>query len=218
MAVPLRVLIVEDLDDDAALVLLPLRQGGYDPAPVRVDTEPDSREALERQSFDLVTADFALPRFSAPAALALLQQLSLDLPFLIVSGTIGDEVAVATMKAGAHDYLMKGNLARLTVAVQRELREAVQRARRREAENALQRSEAYLRAVVDNVAEGLITLDEKGHVESFNPAAERTFGFASPEIIDHHFGRLLAAEDAGGLLPADGSPGRTREVLGRRKD
>ena len=213
MLLPLRVLIVEDSDDDTALVLRALRKDGYDPAPLRVETEAAMRQALERQPFDLVIADFSLPRFSAPAALALLQEMALDLPFLIVSGTVGDEAAVAAMRAGAHDYLMKSNLARLSAAVQRELRDATQRRLRREAESAWHASETYLRAVVDNVAEGLITLDERGRIESFNPAAERIFGYTSAEIVERHFGRLLA-EDAGALRPS----GRTREILGRRKD
>jgi DNA-binding NtrC family response regulator len=125
----LRVLIVEDSEDDAALLARELKRGGLDVVVERVDHAEAMRTALERGPWDLVVADYTMPRFSAPAALALLKERGLDLPFIIVSGTIGEEVAVNAMKAGAHDYFMKGNLARFVPAIQRELREAAERRR-----------------------------------------------------------------------------------------
>src|SRR5919199_334398 len=137
MSRPLRVLMVEDSERDAALVLRELRRGGYTPGFQRVDTAAAMEAALTEQAWDIIIADHAMPYFSAPAALAVMQDMGLDLPFIIVSGTIGEEVAVAAMKAGAHDYLMKDHLARLGAAVERELREAaVRRERRRSAELA----------------------------------------------------------------------------------
>jgi len=124
MSHPLRVLIVEDSADDALLLLRELRRGGYDPASERVETPEDFSAALAGGSWDLVIADYALPRFSAPAALAIFRETELDAPFIVVSGKVGEEAAVATMKAGAHDYFMKDNLTRLAAAVDRELREA----------------------------------------------------------------------------------------------
>jgi signal transduction histidine kinase len=128
MGVPLRVLIVEDSPDDADLTVRSLMGGGYDPRFERVDTADAMGAALDRESWDVVISDYSMPRFSGPAALALLQRRGLDLPFIIVSGTVGDEVAVAAMKAGAHDFIVKGKLARLLPALEREMREVKIRA------------------------------------------------------------------------------------------
>jgi signal transduction histidine kinase len=131
-ATPLRLLIVEDLETDAELLLRVLRRAGYDPDYQRVDDAPSMRAALEGRTWDLVVSDHHMPRFDALAALAILRAHDPDVPFVIVSGTIGEDVAVAAMKAGANDYVMKGNLLRLVPAVERELRDAdVRRARRR---------------------------------------------------------------------------------------
>jgi signal transduction histidine kinase len=133
MAAPLRVLLVEDSEDDAVLITRELRRGDYAPTVERVETEAAMRTALA-EPWDVVISDYSLPKFGGPAALALLRASGLDIPFIVVSGAIGEEVAVAAMKAGAQDYLMKGNLARLVPALQRELREAEERRRRRLAE------------------------------------------------------------------------------------
>src|SRR5439155_22113568 len=217
MAERLRVLCVEDSDDDAALVLRAVRQGGYDPVSVRVETESEMRAALAREPWDLIIADFSMPHFSAPAALTVLKDVGLDVPFIIVSGTIADDTAVAAMRAGACDYVFKGNLARLAPAIRRELREAAERDLRRRAERALTRSEVYLRAVVEDVPDGLVTLDETGKIELFNPAAERIFGYTSADIVGQAFDRLLA-EGAGELLAVNESGRMSREVRARRKD
>ncbi len=218
MGVPLRVLSVEDSPDDAELIGCALRRGGYEPVIARVETAAAMRDALERERWDVVVADFSLPGFSAPAALALLTEMQLDLPFIIVSGTVGEEDAVAAMRAGAHDYLMKGNLTRLPAAVQRELREAAHRTARRDAERALRSSETFLRAVVDNVAEGLIVLDERGNVESFNPAAERIFGYTAAQVIGAHVTRLVDGPTPGAPLSLAQLTGPAREIVGQRRD
>ena len=132
MNTPLRCLIVEDSEDDARLVLRQLRDGGYDVTSERVDTPEAMRAALAGQPWDIVISDYKMPRFSGTAALELLKASGLDLPFIIVSGTIGEDQAVAAMKTGAHDYLMKGKLARLVPAVQRELHDARVRCERRQ--------------------------------------------------------------------------------------
>jgi len=138
---PLRVLLVEDSPDDAELVLRELRRGGFQPTWERVEDPAGMVAALERASWDVVIADHQLPRFSAPAALELLKQRDLDVPFLVVSGSIGEEEAVAAMRAGARDYLMKDKLARLVATVERELREAKARRARRETEDQLQHAQ-----------------------------------------------------------------------------
>lgn len=127
MTRPLRVLIVEDSEDDVELLVYELELGGYNPIYQRVDTAENTLAALEEQEWELVIADYSMPQFNATAALSLLQEKGLDLPFIIVSGTITEETAVAAMKAGVHDYLTKDNLARLVPAVERELREALVR-------------------------------------------------------------------------------------------
>jgi signal transduction histidine kinase/CheY-like chemotaxis protein len=153
----LQVLLVEDSEDDALLVARELSRGGYEVAWERVDTAAAMTAALAWRSWDIVIADYAMPRFSGLAALKLLQQSGVDVPFILVSGTIGEDIAVGAMKAGAHDYIMKGNLVRLVPAVQRELRDAEVRRERRRAEAALQ-DEAQISAALARVASELISL------------------------------------------------------------
>src|SRR2546430_11022770 len=135
--VPLRVLIAEDSEDDARLLLRELQRAGFDPAYERVDSPTAMQAALDRQAWDLVIGDYSMPAFSGPAALALLRACDLDTPFIFVSGTIGEDVAVEAMKAGAQDFLTKGNLRRLIPAIERELRDADVRRERRRAQTAL---------------------------------------------------------------------------------
>ncbi|MEO0836063.1 MAG: response regulator, partial [Cyanobacteria bacterium J06642_3] len=131
----LRVLIIEDSEDDAELLAIALEQGGYSIIYQRVDTKAAMQTALlSSQPWNIVIADYSMPQFSAIAALEVLKEHQLDLPFLIVSGKIGEDTAVAAMKAGAHDYLVKGKLSRLIPAVERELREAVLRQEYRDAQ------------------------------------------------------------------------------------
>jgi len=149
MSKPLRVLIVEDSEDDALFILHELRKGGYGVTYERVDTAPAMSAALDKQAWDVVISDYVMPHFSAPDALILLKSKGIDMPFIVVSGKIGEDIAVATMKAGAHDYIMKGNLKRLVAAVERELREAVERQERRRAEESIRRRLAFERTVSD---------------------------------------------------------------------
>ena len=135
MATPLKVLIIEDSEDDVAALLHELRRGGYEPDFERVETPEAMKSALTEKSWDLIIADYSMPRFSALAALTMVQESELDLPFIILSGVIGEDAAVAAMKAGAHDYVFKGNMTRLVPAIEREIQEAAGRARHRELEN-----------------------------------------------------------------------------------
>lgn len=150
-------LVVEDSEDDTELLLQELRRGNYEPTYERVETSDAMQEALVNQRWDLVIADYAMPQFSAPAALSVAQSTGLDLPFIILSGTIGEEMAVEAMKAGAHDYIMKGKLARLLPAIERELREATERRMRRRAEVA-SRQEAQISALLARTGQELIAL------------------------------------------------------------
>ncbi len=151
MGTPLRVLVVDDSEDDALLLLRELTRGGYAPVWERVDTAEALTAALPRHSWDLVLCDYVMPRFSGPAALALVRERAPELPVIIVSGQIGEEYTVAAMKAGAQDYVMKGNLARLVPAIERELREAEGRRARQRAEEELQRSQAHVHDLVEGL-------------------------------------------------------------------
>ncbi|MFQ5885089.1 MAG: response regulator, partial [Thermoplasmata archaeon] len=117
MGTPLRLLLIEDLENDALSLLRVLRKGGCDPTFERVDTREGMKEALENGTWDIIISDYMMPRFSGPDALELSKETGLDVPFIVVSGKIGEETAVEVMKAGAHDYIMKHNLTRLVPAV-----------------------------------------------------------------------------------------------------
>lgn len=146
---PLRVLLVEDSRMDAELLARALSRGGFDLTWERVDTGEEMERALQKQPWDIILCDHAMPRFSAPRALELLQQHKLDVPFIIVSGYIEEETAVGAMKAGAHDYIMKDRLARLVPAVERELRDAEVRRARAKSEEALRRAHEELELRVE---------------------------------------------------------------------
>jgi signal transduction histidine kinase len=128
---PLRVVLVEDNPDDAELVLRELRLGGYAPVYRRVLTRATLREVLSTEKWDVIISDHSLPDFSAPEAFALVREMNIDIPFIIVSGTVGEEVAVEAMRSGVHDFLLKGHFKRLVAAIEREIREAAVRAERR---------------------------------------------------------------------------------------
>ncbi len=147
MSKPIRVLIVEDREDDALLVVRELRRSGFEPEFERVDTPEAMTATLANRKWDLIISDYAMPHFSGVAALSVLKESGLDLPFIIVSGTIGEDIAVAAMKAGAHDYVMKGNLQRLIPSVERELREAEVRFQRWRAEEKVKHNMERLKAL-----------------------------------------------------------------------
>src|ERR671911_2523626 len=177
MDVKLRVLLIEDSEDDALLLVRTLRRGGYDTTWERVDTAADMEAALDGRSWDLVISDHSMPAFSSSAALGLLRSKGfVDLPFIIVSGRIGEDAAVAAMKAGAHDYLMKDNLARLNSAIERELRDAEVRRERQQAE------EKY-RSIFENAIEGIFQTTVDGRFLTANPAMAKILGYESPEEL-----------------------------------
>jgi signal transduction histidine kinase len=147
----LRLLLVEDSEWDAILLLKQIEHAGYSVQFQRVQTSQEMRLALAKQSWDIVISDYVMPRFSGLDALALLKETGQDLPFIIVSGHIGEEIAVASMVAGAHDYVMKDKLARLVPAIERELREAEIRRKRRESEKALRESEEKYRQLSEQL-------------------------------------------------------------------
>ena len=141
MSTPLRLLIIEDSEDDALLLERELTKNGYDLSCERVDTPEAVKEALATKTWDLIISDFVMPHFSGLDALRIVKERSVDIPFIIVSGKVGEETAVEAMRAGANDYIIKGNLARLTPAIEREMRDVEDRSRCRRAEDQLRQSQ-----------------------------------------------------------------------------
>jgi len=187
MTKPLRALIVEDRASDATLVVRELERAGYAPTWKRVDTEEQYVSQLETLP-ELILADYNMPKFGAIRALEVLQTAGLDIPFIIVSGSIGEDVAVAAMKHGAADYLLKDRLGRLGPAVTNALEQSRARKEVKRTEGAIRESEERMRSVLESTLDCVITMDHQGRVVEFNPAAERTFGYEREGVI----GQLLA--------------------------
>jgi len=207
-AQPLGVLIVEDSPDDADLLVRQLRQAGFDPQWRRVETEPDFLAHL-RDGLDVVLCDYRMPRFSGLRALKLLKETGLEIPFILLSGTIGEEIAVKAMKLGAADYLMKDRLVRLgtavtqAVAVSRSLRE------RQLADLALRESEARFRQLAENINEVFwITDPTRAQVLYVSPAYEKIWGRACDQLYatPHPWPDAIHPEDRARL--AEGAKGR----------
>jgi len=226
MAKPLRVLLIEDSDFDATLLVRILGKGGYQLEHERVEKPEQLAKALARE-WDLVIADYNLPQFSAPAALEMVQQTGRDIPFIIVSGAIGETTAVAAMKAGAHDYLMKGNLTRLLPVIERELREAQNRAGRRQTSEALKESELRYRLLWETATDAVVLFDKTGQIHFANPAVEEVFGYAPGELVGKE-GFILQPEEIrwsnrGGIKrylksAVPGRNWRARETVGLKKN
>ena len=193
-AKPIKVLIVEDSEFDARVLVNVLRQGGYEPEFKRVDTADTMRAALVSQRWDVVLSDYNMPGFNARGALEVLQSTGQDLPFLIISGGIGEDIAVAAMKAGAHDYLMKGSLARLIPAIERELREATTRKAQGLAEEALRENEMRYRMLWETSSDAVIIMDMNSRIQFANPAVEKIFGYLPEELIGRDLGVLIPPE------------------------
>src|SRR6266481_5050570 len=174
----LRVLHVEDSHQDATLLGLYLSRAGYDPISDRVETCETMRAALESHEWDVILCDYSMPHFNALDALTIVREMKVDIPFLIISGTVGEAAAVEAMRAGAHDYLMKDNLARLAPTIEREMLEAENRRARREAEAALRESEDRYRDLVEHSHDLICTHDLEGRLLSVNQTAAKALGYA----------------------------------------
>jgi PAS domain S-box-containing protein len=223
MTKQLRVLLVEDSEDDAILITRELKKGSLIPTVKRVETPESMQKALEEKTWDLIISDYVLPRFSGLDALRLLKKSGIDLPFIVVSGKIGEETAVEAMRAGAHDYIMKNNLVRLNPAIKRELEEAKNRQERKNAKedaikshNELEKTnkklleeiterrklekqvfeeKEYLQNVIDSATEIIIAVDKNNRVNTWNKTAEQITGYTHKEIINRSINKLNLFED-----------------------
>jgi PAS domain S-box-containing protein len=191
----LRIIIIEDSPDDALLIVREVEHAGYVVQAQRVQTAEELRDALAQGTWDLVLADYSLPHFSATEGLAILKETGLDVPFIIVSGKIGEEMAVQLMKDGATDYVMKDRLSRLGPAVQRELREADERRRKRDAEQALAESEKRYRLLVESQTDLIVRTDPEEQLLYASPTYCALFGKTPQELMNSSYQPLVHPDD-----------------------
>ncbi|MBN1856635.1 MAG: HD domain-containing protein [Dehalococcoidia bacterium] len=188
----LRLLMVEDDENDAAFLLRHLRKAGFETESLRVQTREAMRDALLTGRWDIVVSDYKMPRFSGPEALRTLRESGVDIPILIVSGAVGEEAAVECMRLGAADFMMKDRLSRLGPAIRRELVDAESRRARKKAERHLLRSEASARRIIESSGDGMLVLDAQSDIRFANPEAAIMLGKSVDELVGGRFGVPLS--------------------------
>lgn len=193
----LRVLIVEDSKIEAKFTANLLKKNGYEVTSERVETREDMKHQLDEHEWDIVISDYQMPEFDGMQALQLFQAYDLDIPFILVSGKIGEESAVDLMKMGAHDYIMKGNTARLLPAIESHLKDAANRREKTQLESKLRESEAQYRGFFENAAIGIFRCDSECKLLDVNSFLCHALGFEerddciqvcetlTPEVYDH---------------------------------
>ncbi len=196
----LRVLIAEDSESDEELIVRLLERSGFSLVHQRVQSAEAMEEAVANSEWDIIIADFSMPGFDAVAALGICRRHCPDTPFLVVSGSIGEDTAVSMMKAGAHDYVMKDNLSRLVPAVQRELEDAEVRRKNRTAEAALRESEERYRALYEDNPTAYFTMDADGIVLSVNRFGAAELGYEVEELVGKPIIDIFCPEDRGFAL------------------
>ncbi|MDK2973057.1 MAG: hypothetical protein PWP23_2812 [Candidatus Sumerlaeota bacterium] len=195
MTNPLRVLVVEDSEDDFFLIQRTLVKGGFTLESRRVESEPELRSALQDETWDLVLCDFSMPCLTAIEALAAFREFDLEIPFIVVSGSIGEERAVEMMRAGAHDVVMKDRISLLVSAVERELREAQVRRRQREAEEALARSEERFKTYFELGIIGMAIISPSKNWEAVNRRLCQILGYSREELLGKTLKEITHPED-----------------------
>jgi PAS domain S-box-containing protein len=197
MGQPLRLLIVEDSEDDADLLLRVLRPAGYEPAYEIVDTLPTMRTALEDKDWDVITSDHAMPQFSAPAALALAKELRPNSPFIVVSGENDLNLAVSLMKSGAHDYIRKEDLTRLVPTIKEVMHEVEVGREQQQAEHSLQVSEARYRRLFETAQDGILILDaDTGQITDVNPYLIKMLGYPQEYFVGKRLWEIGSFKDS----------------------
>jgi len=217
MSERLRVLLIEDKEADAELMLRHLRAGGYDPDAMRVDRREAVETALAEQSWELLLVDHSLPGFDSLVVLEMVKQRGLDVPFIIVSGVIGEEAAVDAMRTGAHDYIAKDNLARLLPAVRRELGDARERQRRRDAEAALRQQEMVFRSLIENGMDLIGILSGDGRIRYISPSIVKMMGYMPAEVVSRKASEFAHPHDAPALAACVAAAAR-RSRIGRYRE
>ena len=197
MGQPLSLLIVEDSEDDAELLLRVLRPAGYEPAYEIVDTLPTMRTALEHKDWDVITSDHSMPQFSAPAALALAKELRPNSPFIVVSGENDLDLAVSLMKSGARDYILKDELDRLVPTIEEVMREVDTKRERQRAEHLLQVSEARYRRLFETAQDGILILDaDTGQITEVNPYLIKMLGYRREDFLGKKLWEIGSFKDS----------------------
>ncbi|MEI6898992.1 MAG: PAS domain S-box protein [Bacteroidota bacterium] len=190
----LSVLIIEDNETDAYLNIRQLQKEGYEVISTLVETKNQFCDALKKQTWDVILADYSLPVFDAPTALETLHETGLDIPFIVISGVMGEDRAVEMMKAGTHDYFMKNKLALLGSAIERELREAESRKERKRTEQALFQSQRDLQLLFDSIDDFLFITKTSGIILQTNLVLETRLGYSAEELRQMNIMDLLVTE------------------------
>lgn len=187
----LRVLIVEDSEDDTLMLIRELRKGGFELDYERVQDAKKMQDALNNKEWDIIISDYVMPQFSGLEALKIFKDHNIDIPFIIVSGNIGEDIAVEAMRSGAQDYILKGNYARLVPAIKRELEEAFHRKEKLNAEKGLIRSEDRNRAILDAIPDIMLRLSKNGIVLDFKDDESTRFVEFSKDIINKNITEIM---------------------------
>jgi len=181
----LRVLIVEDSEDDALLLIRELKKGGFNPVYERVAGAAAMKKAIQEKKWDIILCDYMMPGFNAPSAIYLLKEANVDIPLIVVSGTVGEETAIECMRFGAKDYIMKPHLSRLCPAVSRALEEAEIKKKHKQAEDLLNASEVRYRRLFESAKDGILILDcETGIIVDVNPFLIELLGYSREQFIE----------------------------------
>jgi two-component system cell cycle sensor histidine kinase/response regulator CckA len=208
MSEPLRVLFVDDSEEDVFFLLRELRKGGFEPYHKRVDDAASLRTLLQTEEWQIVISDFHMPDFDGLMALQIFKEAGRDIPFILVSAIVGEETAVLAMKQGVHDYIMKRNLARLVPVVQRELREAEMRSQQRRSLLALQQKENQLRQSQKMEAMGRLAA---GTAHDFKNVLAVVLGNTQLMMRD----KVLSASQRAGLEQIQKATERARTLIGQ---
>ena len=221
----LRVLMVEDSEDDELLIIRELKKGGFNPVYERIETAVAMKKALKDRQWDIILCDYSLPKFNAPSAIAELKEANIDIPIIIVSGTIGEDVAIECMRLGAQDYIMKHNMSRLCSAIARELKDAEIRSQAKHMQEKLRYEEQRCRAFVEHSLDIIVILNPERIITYINPAVERVLGFKPEERIGakgfelvHPDDMKFLADSFNTLVKDTNSPAIRGEMHLRHKD
>jgi PAS domain S-box-containing protein len=191
----LSLLLIEDSESDAELIIRQFQKVGYRVSHERVETAEEMREALKRKTWDAIIADYTLPEFNAPSALALLQESGQDMPFIVFSGTIGEDRAVALIKEGAHDYVSKESAERLVLCVKRSVEAAAERRARQEAEQAVHESEKCFRSLFENSLDGMMVTVLDGTILAANARMCEMLGMSEEEVLKGGRSKVIVKDE-----------------------